>query len=235
MVKLGVVGENTIVEVDGNVTAKFVQDATVKAGGDVAVGSYIRSAHVSAGGSVRVEGSGGTVGGILGGEVWATEAIVSKNVGSESTQTTTLSLGIDQASFEDYEKATRLASRAQDLRLSLLKSIGISRLDASEIKRCIRSQPHRKHEILRYVQKANDLAIAEQEHQKVINDVGSRMRSASGNAHLDVSDIAYPKVTIRIGNATTTLDTALKNVSFRLDSKEGVKAYDQSGTEEEPG
>jgi uncharacterized protein (DUF342 family) len=172
VVQLGIVGENTIVKTAGNVTAKFIQDATVSADGDIAVGSYIRSANVSAKGSIRVEGSGGAVGGILGGEVWAGSFIVSKNVGSEHAYTTTISLGIDRESFAEYQKATRLASGAQDLRHTLLKSIGIKELSTDEIKKQIRAQPHRKHEILRYVQKANDLAKTEEEQLKVAKDLG---------------------------------------------------------------
>jgi uncharacterized protein (DUF342 family) len=62
VVRLGIVGENTVVKVEGNITAKFIQDATVSAGGNIAAGSYIRSANVSSQSSVTVEGSGGAVG-----------------------------------------------------------------------------------------------------------------------------------------------------------------------------
>jgi uncharacterized protein len=229
VVNLGIVGESTVVKTEGNITAKFIQDATVSAGGDIAVGSYIRSANVSSQGSITVEGSGGSVGGILGGEVWASDSITSKNVGSEHTSTTAISLGFDRESFEAFKEATRLAARAQDLRNSLLKSIGIAKLDSDEIKKCIRSQPRRKNEILRYVQKANDLAKMEEEHLKTVKDVGDKMKRASSSAHLDVPDTAYPKVTVRIGNAEKTLDAALKGVQFRLDTKKGVVASELSG------
>jgi hypothetical protein len=59
------------------------------------------------------------------------------------------------------------------------------------------------------------------------------MKSASAKAHLDVSDTAYPKVTIRIGDAQKTLDDGLKGVQFRLDSKEGIAWGDLSGDGEE--
>jgi uncharacterized protein (DUF342 family) len=103
VVQLGIVGENTIVETAGNVTAKFIQDAKVSAGGDIAVGSYIRSANVSAKGTISVEGSGGAVGGILGGKVWAGSFVASKNVGSEHAYTTTISLGVDRESFAECQ------------------------------------------------------------------------------------------------------------------------------------
>jgi hypothetical protein len=38
VVQLGIVGENTVIKVVGNDTAKFIQDATVSAGGNIAVG-----------------------------------------------------------------------------------------------------------------------------------------------------------------------------------------------------
>lgn len=115
------------------------------------------------------------------------------------------------------------------MRHSLLKSIGIRELKPDEIKKCIRAQPHRRHEILRYVQKANYFAKAEEEHLKQVKDLGSKMKSASSKAHLDVSDTAYPKVTIRIGDTEKTLENGLKGVAFRLDPKEGITAYNLSG------
>ena len=50
----------------------------------------------------------------------------------------------------------------------------------------------------------------------------------SSSADLDVSDTAYPKVTIRIGDAGKALDAALKGVRSRQDSNEGVVAQDFS-------
>ena len=45
-VKQGIVGEDTRVTTKGGVQAKFIQDATIVAGGDVVVDSYIRTAHI---------------------------------------------------------------------------------------------------------------------------------------------------------------------------------------------
>ena len=140
---------------------------------------------------------------------------------------------MDRESFAEYQKATRLASGAQDLRHTLLKSIGIKELNTEEIKKQIRAQPHRKHEILRYVQKANDLGKTEEEQLKVAKDLGGKMKIASAKAHLDVSDTAYPKVTIRIGDAQKTLDAGLKGVKFGLDSKDGIVWGDLTGDGEE--
>jgi len=114
-------------------------------------------------------------------------------------------VGIDRESYAEFRKASHLASQARDLRLSLLKAIGISELNSEERKKQLRAQPHRKAEILRYVQKANDLAKAEEEHLTDVKTLGDKLKSASSKAHLDVSETAYPKVTIRIGNAEKAL------------------------------
>lgn len=229
VVKLGIVGENTVVKTEGNVTAKFIQDATVSAGGNIAVGSYIRSANVSSGGTITVEGSGGAVGGILGGEVWASEAIVSKNVGSEHAYTTTICLGLDREAYEQYVRVSKMAGKARDQHHSLMKAIGITKLDTEEIRKAIIAQPRRKHEILRYVQKANDLAKIEAERDKESKDLAGQLSRSASNARLDVPDTAYPKVTVRIGERERTLDQGLKGVRFSLDAKEGIVARDLSG------
>ncbi|MDP6041309.1 MAG: FapA family protein, partial [Candidatus Latescibacteria bacterium] len=116
----GIVGENTRIKVAGGITAKYIQDATVQAGGDVVIGSYIRTAHVHSDTAIIVEGSGGAGGGILGGETWALNRIVSKNVGSEYSATTILLLGIEPEIYGKFEKARETAEKADDLLQALL-------------------------------------------------------------------------------------------------------------------
>ena len=93
-VQQGISGNETTVKAGSTVTAKFIQDASVSAGTDVVVASYLRGAHTDAGGSVKVEGAGGSGGGIVGGETWAVNCITSRNVGAEGSGTTSLFVGL---------------------------------------------------------------------------------------------------------------------------------------------
>jgi len=147
----GIVGENTQVKVVGGIMAKYIQDATLWAGGDVVVGSYIRTAHVHSDTMVTVEG-----------DTWALNGIVSKNVGSEYSTNTVLSVGINLEIYGKFEMARETAKKANELLQVLLKSMGIASLKSELIRDRIAKNPSRKNEIIHYVNRANELAKTEE-------------------------------------------------------------------------
>ena len=156
-VKMGIFGEDTSVRVGGDITAKFIQDATVYADGNLNIGSYIHTASVHSGQRVLVEGGGGSGGGIIGGETWAVEGITTKNCGSPRSATTFVAVGVNRDLYIEYDKARRTATKGSTLLLNLLRAIGIDTLESEAVKRLVAQQPQRSKEILHYVKKANEL------------------------------------------------------------------------------
>jgi uncharacterized protein (DUF342 family) len=214
----GIVGENTQVKVVGGIMAKYIQDATLWAGGDVVVGSYIRTAHVHSDTMVTVEGNGGAGGGIVGGDTWALNGIVSKNVGSEYSTNTVLSVGINLEIYGKFEMARETAKKANELLQVLLKSMGIASLKSELIRDRIAKNPSRKNEIIHYVNRANELAKTEEKNLEEMKTLGSEMRKTAQSAHLDIRDVAHARVTVRIGHNQIVLAEGLKAVRFHLDS-----------------
>ncbi|MGN0375685.1 MAG: DUF342 domain-containing protein [Butyrivibrio sp.] len=88
----GILGANKgILEAGGNITANFIESATVKAGGDIDVNSILHS-NVNARGIIEVHGKKGSV---TGGVVRAGSRITSKIIGSEMGTNTIVSVGTD--------------------------------------------------------------------------------------------------------------------------------------------
>jgi len=120
IVKLGVVGRGKARIVAGKgVRCGYIQDARIKAKGDVVVDRYIINSSVVCGGNVIV----GTKGGIIrGGKVFSQESIVADEIGGEQGVLT--EVGISSPEFYEAEaKRSRYIKQEEELRgkISLLK------------------------------------------------------------------------------------------------------------------
>lgn len=93
LVKQGIRGrQHGHVEAGGNVTARFIENAAVKAAGNVEVGEAIMHSRVEAGGEVVVRGRKGL---LVGGTVIAGQRIVARVIGSQLATRTVLEVGVD--------------------------------------------------------------------------------------------------------------------------------------------
>ena len=219
-VKQGIVGSTTKIEAGGGVNAKFIQDATIVAGGDVKADVYIRTANIRTEGGVAVAGKG-TAGGIIGGETWAMGSIVAKNIGAEANATTLVSVGILPELFEEYKAKQVEAEKADDTKQAILKAIGITALQHDQIKAAILKKPAMKNQILKYVNKANELAKTQADCIGEVNQIGARLKESAKTAKIDVTNDAHARVKIRIGNSEKTLTEEATAVRFRVDRDGG--------------
>lgn len=217
-VQQGILGGETRVEAGADVTAKYIQEATVTAGGSVLVGSYIHNAEVRARGRVRVEGAGGSGGGIVGGHVWAVQGIASRNLGSPRTTTTRIYVGIDPEHFAELEQNRRTLAQAETLLGRLLAAVGLATLDADAIRALLRSQPGRKATVLHYVKKANQLAQLRQQQLVRLREQEAAIAAVGRAATVDVADSAYAHVTVHIGNQSLELDDDARAVRLCVDA-----------------
>lgn len=101
ILKRGVQGMNKgILRAQGNVVAKFIENATVESGGYVSTEAILHS-KVSAKGDVTV---GGRKGFITGGEIRSGTMISVKTAGSTMGTNTLLEVGVDPQMIEEYHK-----------------------------------------------------------------------------------------------------------------------------------
>jgi uncharacterized protein len=105
IIRQGVTGreEANIISSNGNIIARFIQDANVITDKDVLVQEVIMNSNVNAGGSIICNGKKAY---IVGGSIRAGKMIHAKNIGSKSNPQTDLIVGISPKllkQVEDYE------------------------------------------------------------------------------------------------------------------------------------
>jgi hypothetical protein len=98
----GVVGKGGAeISASGDIIARFVQDATLKARGNVVISELIMRCNVIAGRKVSVHGARGL---IVGGEIFAGEEIDSKEIGSRTRIPTKVKIGVMPGTQEKISK-----------------------------------------------------------------------------------------------------------------------------------
>ena len=196
-----------------DVMAKFIQEAHVKAGGDLVVGSYIHGARVYAGQDLKVEG-----GGIIGGEVWALKSIVTKNAGSDRTANTMLVSGVDPDLHTRMSRLSDSASQAETLLKNLLASLQLESLKPEEVRKLVRKMPAKKELILQSVKKAEQLETLRSKHVENLKSIQDEIAESSKDATIEVSEKAHARISLRIGAEHSQLQDDLQGVRFHIDS-----------------
>ncbi|KAB2954374.1 DUF342 domain-containing protein [Heliorestis acidaminivorans] len=116
-VRQGIQGQQrSIIDVKGNLVSRFIQNATVKAGGDVVVGEAIMHSMIDAGYNLIV---GGKKGLIVGGQCRAGSEIVGKTLGSLHSTVTELEVGVCP---EIRQKYNEVCNALDENRLNLDKT-----------------------------------------------------------------------------------------------------------------
>ncbi len=219
-VKQGIQGEKTHVTAGGDIRARFIQEALVEAEGELIAESYIRAADVRSQTRVAVEASGDS-GGIFGGEVWALDEVVSNNVGAVGTETTLIALGAVPKMFEEVDALRKEIQQAEASMAKLLGALGLSSLAAEEVKALVERNPRRAEAIEDKVAEATGFADTIETSKESVKALAEQIRSKAATVHLDVSNTAFHKVRVRVGNAETVLTADIKGARFRLKKKDG--------------
>jgi uncharacterized protein (DUF342 family) len=105
------VGQDSI-RAQKKITAKFVQNASLCARGDVIVTEFILHSLVDSGGSVLV--TRGKKGAIIGGKIRATKEVCAKTIGNVAETVTIIQVGIDPETREEMNSIVHDIQNAQD-------------------------------------------------------------------------------------------------------------------------
>ena len=217
-VQQGIVGRATRIRALGSVRARFVQEASIEGGADIAIGSYAHGARLKAGGRIVVEGLGGSSsrGGIVGGETWAMGGIVALNVGSARGGETRLFAGVSADDLDLYEKVQVIAARSAADLDRLVRAIGLREFTPNAVRELIARDPNRKDEIMatlrdiRQVQRSHDQHLRDEERLRL------RIAAIARAAPVEVSGIAHAGSSIQIGIGQHTLAADRTGVLFGL-------------------
>ena len=219
IIKRGVVGASTELIAGGEVMAKYIQEATVRAGGAVKVGSYIFNASVRAGGQVVVTGKGeGKSRALVGGLIWGARGIIAKSIGSPYNTSTRLVAGIDPEYVNRADQIRANMQSCEDKQRKMMKTIGVDSLDLALIKQKLaRSRdPKQKKTILLCIKRVAKIADLQQNLQKELSDIAENQRKLAFMTSINVQNDIFSGVELRIGEQTLILQDDQAKVSFRL-------------------
>lgn len=193
VLKRGMQGMNKgIMEAEGNIISKFIENAVVKAGGYITTEAILHS-KVSARGDITV---GGKKGFITGGEIMSGTSIAVKTAGSTMGTYTHLEVGIDPKKIEDYRA---IQKRINGIEADLDKLLPI----IDTYKRKMGQGEKLSQEKLEYIRIATNNCILLRTELKECQSRFEMLRAEIGNSDggwIKIENIAYPGVKIVISN-----------------------------------
>ena len=200
-------GEN-LVRAGGTVRAKFIQNAVIRAEGDVVTAGDITASDVLSRGKVVLNSGNGNV---VGGVVRCRTGLIAKQLGGETGVATRIEV------FVEGPRTPELMARKEALEAHLDKlAKGIGSEDALSV---LMAAPEEDRRILAELikiksQDQTDLKAVEQE----LNDdllIGEKDLEAVG---IQATGTVYPGVEISMGRRLLTIDAAMPAAHFRWNS-----------------
>ena len=232
LVQRGVLGSTTELVAGGHIMAKFIQEATVRAGGDVKVGSYVFNASVRAGGEVLVPGMGeGKSRALVGGLIWGAQGISARSIGSPYNTSTRLVVGVDPDGVNRSDQILANIRACEEKQTKLLESLGVATLDLDLLKQKLAhcGSPQQKQAMLVSMKRVAKIAELEKNQQEELAQIAESQRELSHRISIQVGNQLYAGVELRIGELTQTIYEDTERVSFRLLTKD-----EQTRIQEEP-
>lgn len=212
----GIFGDTTKVVALGSVTAKFVQNSTVMAHGDITAGAYIVHGRVRAGGCVRVESGGGRRGGsIIGGVVIAARGVEARLIGSGEGDRTLVGIGPSPDRAGQLAKLHQAVHGAQVKIRKLIVSLGLDNESDEEIGRLLRRASGGARRRVEQVaaelrQLRADREAAQQEQQELEEQVGASLREAWVRG----AEIVFADVQVQFGREIRTVSADVTKAEF---------------------
>lgn len=212
VIRMGIQGMNNgYIKAEENVSAKFMENATVYAGGSVQVLDVILHSHVSAGKHVIVEGRRGQ---ITGGKIMAGEEIRAKIVGTHRSPNTDLEVGVNPMLREEY---LNLRKDIKKLEFSYDQTIkGLTILRAMDQ----RTMPEDKKEMLLKLTKAQFQFAGQLEtmRNRIIEIELAFEEMKSGR--IKIADTVYPGIKIAIGSLVKPVREISRFITYYADEGE---------------
>lgn len=194
-------------EAKNNIVVKFIENAKVKAGGNITTESILHS-HVTAGKQVMITGKKGFV---TGGYVAATRLVEAKTIGSVMGAETIISVGMDPEKKERYR--------------SLQKNIGelqknLSQIKPAAIKACqmfssgVKMTESARQNLQRILQIYKKQTDAIEEHTKEMRELEDYI-DIENNARIRVTDRVFPGSKMIISETVYQVKEVTHHCQFR--------------------
>lgn len=197
----------------GNILARFVENASLRAGKDVIVNDSITRSQIKAGGKIKINNYTGD---ILGGHLEALEEITAGVFGSELHVPTELELGVEPKFRAEYVELLNIYNEKKKAR-QVLEGFIIEYKNFRENKKQVsESYKHTIRQRLRsYSELTNELTELE-EKLKVFEEELAKLDHGSVKA----SQKVYPGVTVTIVKTSFVVETEIGRTMFIYDKGE---------------
>lgn len=211
IVRQGITGreEARIESTNGNIIAKFIQNATVITDKDIIVQEGIMHSNLMAGGRVVCKGKRAQ---IVGGVIQATKMIAAKIIGSPANPTTELIVGNNpkiQKQILEYETKKKENEEKKEQLSKTLKTLQ-ARKETDPAAFTAENEAHLQK--LEAGNKKLDKRI--EEYNQEIATLTAYMEEQSAHGKVNVEKILYGGVILRIKNAEFKVKNEVKNKTF---------------------
>ena len=210
IVSSGIIGrdEGKIV-CGGSLWAKFIQNTSVQVEENVIVTDSIMNSEVSAQKKIILNGKRAQ---ITGGNVFATECVIAKNIGSEGGGTeTVISVGFDPRAKKRLEELLEM----QNNNIKTLDDLELNIATLENMKKVRKSLPKEKEESLFNLNEQKNEIIAENaEYNDEIEKIQSRLRELKNIGKVYVSGTVYSGVKIFVRDEKDEIRADTKNLIF---------------------
>ena len=216
----GILGQQTRVMARGTVRAQFVQEASLQAGQDIALGNYAYHADLRAGRRIVVApGSGPRGGSLMGGHAWARQGIEAHTLGAPAGTRTTVVAGVEPDQPQQLDKLQHSLDRGREHILRILRQFGLSRVDLTQIRNRIRASvgSHRKL-LARQAQQLGQLVQAYQQLQQKHQQLQRHVGTAAREAEIKAGKVAFPGTVVCLGEHQRELTEEVAAPRFHLEN-----------------
>ena len=214
LVKNGVFGAGKCrLEAGGNVLARYIENATIRAGKDVIVNDSISRSNIKAGGKIKINNYSGD---ILGGHLEALDEISAGVFGSDLHVPTELELGIEPKFRSEYVALLNSYTEKKKNLMVLEGYITEYKNYRENKKEVSESYRHTIRERLRKYSSLRNELLSLEEKMRVFEEEFARLDCGTVKATQKV----YPGVTVTIVKASYTVETDMTRTMFIYDKGE---------------
>ncbi len=220
VIKGGITGKATFIHAAGDVDIYFIEHGKIEAGGNVVVRKQSYYSDITAGTNLRCHPGSR----LIGGQIIAGSNISVGNVGSENSQPSFLSAGVDSKRLEFFHSLHKEKKQQEDELIEWMQRYGAN-AKSRKVRKMEKELEETKIKLLKLNLIPGTLrysrvgALKDQinhdDHDESIEKKGVNI----ANIRIDVHGTMYAGTELRIGNRTMTLKQTISNRRIKLDKK----------------
>jgi uncharacterized protein (DUF342 family) len=230
VIQRGVIGAK--IKTGGDLHARFIQESTIEVGGSLWVRNYIQESQIQVVEKAFIQGNDGGARHLclLGGTLFAGKGVETSSLGASYGRPTRVLTGIDVVA-EGEIKRYRDGQAFCDLQMRrAIRGLGAFAQGGAAVIATISKLPDkRKQYVLKQLKDLYGLKQLGKSLKYHMAEFEEQRETVASQARIKVTNIAYSKVTLQIGNLHQTLDTEIPHVVFHLNGKADAIVQEDMG------